>query len=416
VTVLSDGIGRYPAMLCALLLASGCGKKGPPLPPLVKFPTAPGNLTAERRGATVDLQFTVPTANTDNTRPANVARVEIYAFTGSAPLTDAEIMKHGKKIVSLPVKAPRDPNRTVEEDEADADVDPPEGAGTEQGSVAHAAEALNADVLAPFDASVLPRDRRKAIVVEPAAGGPLLGPPPSPMSRTYVGVGLTTRGKPGAFSKRVTVPLVPPPLPPEAPMAKYDERAITVTWKAQRPGGAGLDAIDELPSTPIGAARPAIGYNVYDTKSPQPTRLTASPIAESQFTDKRIAWGEERCYAVRAAETVGGATLESEAPPPACVTLTDTFPPKAPANLKSAPSEGAITLIWDANTEGDLAGYLIFRGAGSEDLRQLTPAPIQESTFRDEVERGMQFVYAVKAVDKAGNISPFSDRVREIAR
>ena len=70
-------------VIVAVMLAVSCGKKGPPLPPLVKLPVAPGRLLAERRGDTVDLQFVVPAANTDGTRPANVERVDVYAITGA---------------------------------------------------------------------------------------------------------------------------------------------------------------------------------------------------------------------------------------------------------------------------------------------------------------------------------------------
>ena len=61
-----------------------CGKKGPPLPPLVKLPVAPENLVAERRGNIVDLQFTVPGTNTDGTRPANVSPCRGLRDYGSA--------------------------------------------------------------------------------------------------------------------------------------------------------------------------------------------------------------------------------------------------------------------------------------------------------------------------------------------
>ena len=90
-----------------------CGKKGPPLPPLVKLPVAPDNFTAVRRGDTVALDFTVPSTNTDKTRPANVQRVEVYAFTGPTPPTDAELLKRAAKVASVVVKAPRDPNQTT---------------------------------------------------------------------------------------------------------------------------------------------------------------------------------------------------------------------------------------------------------------------------------------------------------------
>ena len=86
-----------------LLVLVGCGKKGPPLPPLLKVPVAPPDLVASRRGDVVDLQFTVPTTNTDGTRPANIERVDIYALTmapGAPPeaLTDAQIAKVGTRI------------------------------------------------------------------------------------------------------------------------------------------------------------------------------------------------------------------------------------------------------------------------------------------------------------------------------
>ena len=67
--------------LIVVLLCVACGKKGPPLPPLVKLPAAPADLTAERRGNVVDLQFTVPATNTDGTRPANISRADAYAVT-----------------------------------------------------------------------------------------------------------------------------------------------------------------------------------------------------------------------------------------------------------------------------------------------------------------------------------------------
>jgi hypothetical protein len=128
-----------------------------------------------------------------------------------------------------------------------------------------------------------------------------------------------------------------------------------------------------------------------------------------------MTWGQQRCYAVRAVESIGAMTIESGAAEPECVTLTDTFPPAAPANLKSVASEGVINLIWDANGEPDLAGYLVFRGTGGE-LAQITQGPIQEPHFEDTVTPGTRYAYAVKAIDRAGNVSAFSNRQEETAR
>src|SRR5207248_5364792 len=101
------------SVLAALIVSSGCGKKGPPLPPLVRIPAPPGDFTAVRRGSDVDLQFIVPNANTDGTRPANVQRVDVYAFTGPSNLPDEQVFKLGTKVGSVPVKAPRDPDLAV---------------------------------------------------------------------------------------------------------------------------------------------------------------------------------------------------------------------------------------------------------------------------------------------------------------
>jgi len=93
------------------------------------------------------------------------------------------------------------------------------------------------------------------------------------------------------------------------------------------------------------------------------------------------------------------------------------LPPRSTTGLTPIPSEGAVTLIWNPNTEGDLAGYVVLRASGpSGALMPLTPGPIQLTTFRDTVARGARFAYAVKAIDKAGNASLESARVEETAR
>src|SRR5262244_248764 len=136
--------------LIVVLACAGCGKKGPPLPPLLKVPTPPPDLVASRRGDIVDLQFTLPSTNTDGTRPANVERVEVYALTlppGTQPLSDAQITKFGTRIDAVDVKAPRDPNLTTDPDDPSDEVEAPEGAGLDQGAVARVEEALGDDTM-----------------------------------------------------------------------------------------------------------------------------------------------------------------------------------------------------------------------------------------------------------------------------
>jgi hypothetical protein len=407
---------RRAAAIVAVLGAIGCGKKGPPLPPLIRLPAPPADFSAERRGASVDLQFVVPSANTDNSRPANVSRVEVYAVTARDPFSDEQIVKQGAKVASVPVKAPVDPDKTIEEDEAPADMEPPEGIGLDQGAVARVSESLSNDALTPVKPKA---DRKAKAVAGEAANRPLLAPSAVPLTRTYLAVGISTADKKGPPSKRLAVPLVPPPPPPAHVAVDYDEKAVSVKWDPV-PVAGGLQrpaAADELPSRPLGAAPVAITYSVYDAGAkPAPVRLTPAPIADAVFSDPRIVWGEERCYTVRSVAVLGDLRVESDAPPPACAVLTDRFAPAPPANLQSSPTEGAVSLIWDANTEKDLAGYIVLRGSSPAQLEPITPAPIQETTFRDQVAAGVRFTYAVKAVDRAGNSSPASKTVEEAAR
>ena len=71
-----------------------------------------------------------------------------------------------------------------------------------------------------------------------------------------------------------------------------------------------------LPSRIIGRPRTEITYTVYDVSDPDnAVKLTATPVADAKYEDKRIEWGAKRCYAVRAAERVAGAIIESDASP-----------------------------------------------------------------------------------------------------
>jgi hypothetical protein len=197
-------------------------------------------------------------------------------------------------------------------------------------------------------------------------------------------------------------------LPPELPL--LNSRSLTgfpITRTAY--------VIDEVPAP--SATPPTLQPGEVP---PLPRRLTLAPVATTSWRDERPEYGSERCYTIRTVETTGVAILESAASPLKCVSPTDTFPPAAPKNLAAVASEGAISLIWEANTEPDLAGYIVLRGTAPGDtLSPLTPAPIKETTYRDATAKaGVRYVYAVVAVDSATpqNVSAQSNRVEETAR
>ena len=99
----------------------------------------------------------------------------------------------------------------------------------------------------------------------------------------------------------------------------------------------------------------------------------------------------------------------------------DVFPPAPPGQLAAVASEGAISLIWEPNTELDVGGYLVLRGDPSDaTLQPLTATPITEARYRDDsAKSGKRYIYAVIAMDNrlpVPNWSAESNRVEETAR
>ena len=198
--------------------------------------------------------------------------------------------------------------------------------------------------------------------------------------------------------------------------------------------GAPADEADEAaepeaPMTPLGSRPivewpPASTYELFEVAEPEagspavPEPLSQSPLDAPSYTDPRVEYGVERCYAVRTIDIVAGFEVRSRLSPATCVTFVDTFPPAAPEALTAVGSQGEVSLLWRPSDEADLAGYVVLRGSpGDETLQPLMDAPIVENTYRDVTAApGVRHVYAVRAVDTAANPSEPSDRVEAAAR
>lgn len=230
-----------------------------------------------------------------------------------------------------------------------------------------------------------------------------------------------------------------PPVAPPAPPATPPVVAPVAPGEAAVPAAA---AVAGQPAAPTvlnsrslaGFPSSTVSYSIYEVASPQqaapaplqpgevpplPRRATLTPVVTTSWRDEKPDFGAVRCYVISTVVTAGTA-VESDPSPAACVSPTDVFPPNAPRSLAAVASEGAISLIWDANTEPDLAGYIVLRGlATGATMRPLMTEPIKETTYRDTTVRpGVRYVYTVVAVDTATpqNVSTQSNRVEETAR
>ena len=224
--------------------------------------------------------------------------------------------------------------------------------------------------------------------------------------RVYAIRSRSRRGQAGQPSDRVTLPLSPLPAAPTDVTVTFTETSVGVRWTPPPVEGV------------LEALAPARAYNLYAGTGTAP--LNAVPLQVTSFERPGVSFGSEECFVVRSAVVTGNLTIESPASPPACVTPVDTFAPAAPKELVANATEGAINLLWTANTESDFAGYIVLRGeAPGETLQAITPTPITDTTYSDKtVTPGVRYVYAVVAVDRATppNTSPQSNRVEETAR
>ncbi len=418
---------RVAALFVAGGLLLSCGKKGPPLAPLNMAPEPPGTVTARRLGDAVYLQMKVPAKNASGIGSYSIDHIDVYAVTlapGANVPANRDLLKPEYVIAKIPVAPPLDPDA--------AEPDTPEKR-PRPGETFTFVETLTPAALVPQEVTkpLKPEDAAKTPPVPqpaPAAAGAAPAPAgPQVLTRLYVLQGVTSNRRPGAPSTRLEVPMLaaPGPARPGLTPPTWDETSVTVSWQ---PPASASDEVSGVQYNVYAVS----GIEVPGTRDPKtagpgttdpgvaPKPLNEKPLDATTFAHDGAAPGKEQCFAVRSVATVGTALIESDPSNPICVTPRDTFAPAAPATLQAVGSAGVVNLIWDANKEADLAGYLVLRGEAPGDrLLPLTPEPIKETRYQDRAVRpGVTYVYAIVAVDRATppNRSAESNRVQETAR
>jgi len=380
---------------CVMTLLPACGQKGPPLPPLHIVPAAPTAVSITRSGGEARLRFTIPSTNLNGPGAVELDHLEVFAATvaaGAAPPPNREFLTAKYRVGTIAVKPPPVEGEAPPES-TPSDTRP--SAGEKTAFV----EKLSAETLKPVFTTPPPTPATPPAPPPVAAAAKPEEPPPSYAVRVYTVRGITKSGRPGQPAARVQLPLVDPPAAPSSLTVATTETAITLTWKA--------------PQT-----EPPLTFNIYKADASEP--VNSAPVTSPAFERQGLVFGTEECFVVRSVQKIGGQDSESESSDTVCVVPKDTFAPKAPEHLAAVAAPGVISLSWDANTEADLAGYLVLRGeAPGDTLQPLTPEPITATNFEDKTATpGVRYAYAVVAVDKATppNRSAQSTRVEETAR
>lgn len=357
--------------------ALGCGSPGVPIARYRIVPVPVTNLKARQVDDTVLLDFTMPSTSTDQQPLAEVPSVAIYRRSAAqrAPAASKRVPKNkntGQLVETIPANA-------LPQYQKNGGIEFP-------------------DKLDPSELSS-------------ATGNELVY-----TVRTSI-----SASKESADSNPAALRVYSPPAPVRDLHATLTETALVLDWSApQQPGNT--------------TAKPA-GFHVYRAEvdpetaqaavlDPSQAKLIAPPTllaqtTETQYRDTSFQFGHTYLYSVRDAVQFGTETVESADSAPAVLDAKDIFPPATPLGLEAVvvPATNAmpasVELTWAINTEGDLAGYNIYRSQGADmPGLKLNSEPLSAPTFHDmSVLPGTSYFYRVGAVDRSGNESALSPAV-----
>jgi hypothetical protein len=352
--------GTLTAALMTVALL-GCGKQGPPLPPLKAVPAATKDLTATQQGGQIVLSFTYPKTTPAGTALPGISAVEVLeAVKPTAP--DGKVNPMDPREFAAAAK----PRTKVE----GADL-----------TTATSGDRLVLSLPVP------------AVTAAPAAPA---GTPAAPPEAHYFAV--RTFGQEGDRSElsnvASVVPKAPPP-PPERVTVTPRADGVLVEWTAV-PGAAG-------------------GYNVYRRDAQERFHGQTAHVAgaeERSWLDNTAQFGQSYIYTVTALAQREPA-VESAIGSEHEVRYQDRFPPGVPAELVALTEPGRVRLVWRPVEAGDLAGYIVYRRTGNGSFERIVAQPLAAPEYNDKaVAAGQTYAYRVTAIDKSGNESDPGAEVR----
>ncbi|MET8993029.1 fibronectin type III domain-containing protein [Nonomuraea wenchangensis] len=162
------------------------------------------------------------------------------------------------------------------------------------------------------------------------------------------------------------------------------DTSVSLSWSASTDtGGSGLR-----------------GYDVYRSG----TKVTATPVTGTAFTDTGLTAGRTYQYTVEAVDNAGNVSGRSAA---VSATTTgcagDCAAPTAPTLTSTGKTATSVSLSWSGATDNvGVTGYEVYRGGTK------IASPTGTAHTDEGLSPATTYTYTVKARDAAGNLSPSS--------
>lgn len=387
------------ALRCLVLAGSvaalACGHKASPFPPPLEIPARVTDLTAQQRGASVILRFSYPQMTVAGELLAELDRIEVWAVRKpvNPPLDETDEAEESESSASEegePAGESDEPSSESDDaeeaadlaEEDDGDSDEPELSLEEQTAIDQLEFDASAQLLQSADTEEIERALDGSYVVLSVEFSEISH---EEWSHTFAVRSVAPVEEFSAYSNLATLVQRIPPAEPTDFQLTGEARGIRLAWSLPEPAEA------------LRVYRRSSQSRVYGDA------ITTLDEEAEEHLDTTAEFGERYIYAVTAVgqthplvESFFGGERE--------IDYADRFAPAPPTNLIALAEEGRVRLLWDASTDDDVRGYIIFRREPGADFRRLTEEPIVSLEYSDRaVLSGTTYDYRIAAIDAVGN-------------
>lgn len=344
-------------VLGTLFVLAGCGTPGAPQPPSLDLPGVVRDLSATRAGDQVKLNWTMPKRNTDRTMikrdvPVRICRNQVEG-AACDPVGPDQMFTPG-------------------------------------------AAAEYTDTLSGMLSSSSARPIRYFVELR------------------------NRKGRSAGLSNAAIVLAGAAPAQIDGLQAEVLKQGVVLSWKKGEESGA--VRLERQVLKPASKSE----HGLLSLPPEPPTRnLLVAAGQQARAIDTTVRFGETYQYRAQRVMRVdvNGQKLELDGAfsSPVRVDVQDVFPPAVPGGLVAVASQGengsgpSVDLSWQADTDPDLAGYIVYRSEDGVSWHRISPdAPIIAPAYHDAtVQAGHTYVYAVTAADQSGHESARSAAAQE---